>query len=138
MSLAERLIKLRKEKGLTQLNLAEKLNVSRQAVSRWEAGIAIPSTENLKYLSDLYGVSVDFLFNGSEEGLGPEKERTSGKKEPRKKAVLRGVIVAVCILIAAIALVCTLSIFEEPEDVSIGEIPERSWDRTSGGFAIDW
>lgn len=51
MKLEEKLVALRKEKGLTQLKMAEMMNVSRQAVSRWEAGASIPSTDNLKYLS---------------------------------------------------------------------------------------
>ncbi len=63
MNLAEKLISLRKQKGLTQLELAERLNVSRQAISRWEVGTAVPGTDNLKFLSELYGVSVDYLLN---------------------------------------------------------------------------
>ena len=52
MKLEEKLVSLRKAKGLSQMKLAEKMNVSRQAISRWETGAAIPSSENLKYLSD--------------------------------------------------------------------------------------
>ena len=48
MELKEKLVGLRKEKGLSQLELAELAKVSRQAVSRWEVGSAIPSTNNLK------------------------------------------------------------------------------------------
>ena len=64
MSLEEKLVSLRKQKGLTQMDLAEKLNVSRQAVSRWEVGAAVPSTDNLKILGELYGVQIDYLLNG--------------------------------------------------------------------------
>lgn len=63
MNLAEKLIYLRKKQGLTQLELAEKLDVSRQAVSRWEGGYAIPNTENLKVLGKLYNVSIDYFFS---------------------------------------------------------------------------
>lgn len=62
MKLEEKLVSLRKAKGLSQMKLAEKMNVSRQAISRWETGAAIPSSENLKYLSDLYSVSLDYLL----------------------------------------------------------------------------
>lgn len=65
MSLSTKLVTLRKQKGLTQMDLAEKLQVSRQAISRWEVGAAVPSTENLKVLGDSYGVSVDYLLNDS-------------------------------------------------------------------------
>ncbi len=64
MSLAKKLVSLRTQKGLTQMDLAERLNVSRQAVSRWEVGAAVPSTDNLKILSELYGVSVDDILKG--------------------------------------------------------------------------
>ncbi len=63
MSLPEKLASLRKQKGLTQQNLAETLNVSRQAVSRWEVGAAVPTTDNLRVLSELYSVSVDYLLS---------------------------------------------------------------------------
>ena len=63
MSLATKLVSLRKENGLTQIALAEKLDVSRQAISNWEVGKAIPSTDKLKLLCDLYGVSIDNLLN---------------------------------------------------------------------------
>ena len=63
MTFEEKLVALRKEKGLSQLQLAEQLNVSRQAVSRWESGAAMPTVDNLVYLSRLYGVSLDALLN---------------------------------------------------------------------------
>lgn len=56
VKLNERLISLRKDKRMSQQDLAEALNVSRQAVSRWEVGIAIPSMDNLLALSKLFGV----------------------------------------------------------------------------------
>lgn len=63
MELKEKLVTLRKKKGLSQLELAEMVKVSRQAVSRWEVGSAIPSTNNLKYLSRLYDVPLDYLLH---------------------------------------------------------------------------
>lgn len=62
MKLKEKLSQLRKDKGLTQLELAEMLSVSRQAVSRWEVGTAVPSLDNLIILSRLYGVPLDDLI----------------------------------------------------------------------------
>lgn len=69
MKLEEKLVSLRKAKGLSQLKLAEMMNVSRQAISRWEVGAAVPSIENLRFLSRLYGVSIDYLVN--EESTDP-------------------------------------------------------------------
>lgn len=61
MVLSEKLAALRKEHRYSQLYVAERLNVSRQAISRWEVGSSVPSTENLLELSRLYGVSLDEL-----------------------------------------------------------------------------
>lgn len=77
MKLEEKLANLRREKGLTQLELAEAVHVTRQAVSRWEVGASVPTTENLAALSRLYGVSVDELLGGREEP--PKKEPPPGE-----------------------------------------------------------
>lgn len=62
MELKEKLVRLRKLNRLSQLELAEKLNVSRQAISKWEVGATIPSIENLRALSGLYDVPIDYLL----------------------------------------------------------------------------
>ncbi|MBS6833025.1 MAG: zinc ribbon domain-containing protein [Clostridia bacterium] len=56
------LLELRTQKGLTQEELAEKVYVTRQAVSRWENGDTVPNTETLKVLSKFYGVSINTLL----------------------------------------------------------------------------
>lgn len=56
------LLELRMQKGLTQEELAEKVYVTRQAVSRWENGDTVPNTETLKVLSKFYGVSINTLL----------------------------------------------------------------------------
>lgn len=56
------LLELRMQKGLTQEELAEKIYVTRQAVSRWENGDTVPNTETLKVLSKFYGVSINTLL----------------------------------------------------------------------------
>ena len=75
MELKEKLVALRKEKGLTQLAVAEKLDVSRQAISRWESGTALPSTDNLRCLCSLYEVPIDYLLKeDSERKSNPDNE----------------------------------------------------------------
>ena len=64
MDLKETLQCCRKRQGLSQIELAEALDVSRQTISKWETGTALPSAENLLALSRLYGVPVDALLNG--------------------------------------------------------------------------
>lgn len=60
--IASKLLALRKQNGFSQEELAEKLGVSRQAVSKWERGEASPDTENLILLAKIYGISLDRLF----------------------------------------------------------------------------
>ena len=59
LEIASRLVKLRKEKGFSQEELADKLGISRQAVSKWERAEASPDTDNLILLARLYDVSLD-------------------------------------------------------------------------------
>lgn len=66
MTFAERLTGARKSKGLTQSEVAEKLNVSFQAVSLWERGETAPETDKLADIASLYQVSIDWLLTGSE------------------------------------------------------------------------
>ncbi len=66
MDLKENLQYYRKRQGLSQIQLADALEVSRQTISKWETGAALPSAENLAALGKLYGVAVDQLLNGEE------------------------------------------------------------------------
>ena len=63
IEIANRLINLRKQSGLSQEELAAKLGLSRQAVSKWERAEASPDTDNLICLAKIYGVSLDDLLN---------------------------------------------------------------------------
>ena len=65
MKLEEKLVQLRKDKGLSQMYVANVLDVSRQAISRWEVGTVMPSTDNLRKLAELYEVNVDALLKES-------------------------------------------------------------------------
>lgn len=60
--LSEKLYKLRKNSALSQEQLAEQLNVSRQAISKWEQGTAVPESEKLIAISNYFGVTVDYLL----------------------------------------------------------------------------
>jgi len=63
LSTAEKLQTLRRSRGLSQEQLANQLNISRQAISKWELGDSFPDAENLLALSRLYGVSIDYILN---------------------------------------------------------------------------
>lgn len=60
---AKKLSKLRRESGITQQKLGECLGVSNRAVSKWETGLAVPSTENIRKLSLIFDVPIDHFFS---------------------------------------------------------------------------
>ncbi len=74
IEIANRLVNLRKSNNLSQEALAEKLGISRQAVSKWERAEASPDTDNLILLARLYGVSLDELLRTEDEIPMPESE----------------------------------------------------------------
>ena len=67
MKLSDKLIALRKNAGMSQEELAEKLDVSRQAISRWENDSAKPDADHLLQISKLFGVTADYLLNEAYE-----------------------------------------------------------------------
>jgi len=66
MELNEKLQELRKQKGLTQEELAESLFVSRTAISKWESGRGYPNIDSLKSIAKFFGVTIDELLSGDE------------------------------------------------------------------------
>ncbi len=103
-NIAERIKTAREERGLTQEQLAERLEVSRQAVSKWEMGLSVPSSENLQLLEEILGISLP-----KEEEEPPEK-----KKNPWKPAAL---ILSVLLAVLA-AFVVYASSVEPPASAS--------------------
>ena len=75
MTLAEKIQKLRQEKGFSQEQLAERLEVSRQAVGKWEGGQSRPDMDKLITLAELFGVSTDYLLKEDGEPVKPAKRR---------------------------------------------------------------
>lgn len=106
MTFGEKLLKLRKEAGLSQEGLAEKLEVSRQAVSRWENEGILPDAPNLLALSRLFGVSIDYLLHDDYQSDGdlPAVRRTQdqleGEKRRQSTAILLAGLQAVILLVA--------------------------------------
>ncbi|WP_455619273.1 helix-turn-helix domain-containing protein [Eisenbergiella sp.] len=66
LDLSEKIVKLRKNNGLTQEQLSEQLNVSRQSVSKWESGQAAPDIDKIVALGEIFHVSTDYLLKPSE------------------------------------------------------------------------
>ena len=119
---------LRKEKGFTQEQLAESLNVSRRTVSRWETGSNMPDLDLLMEISDLYGVELREMLNGerkSEKAMNKEMEETvlqvaeySNAEKQRSTKVVR-----ILFLLGILALIVNVS-------MEFMELPDTFW----GGF----
>jgi len=76
MTLAEKLLSLRTERELSQEDLAERLEVSRQSVSKWETGQSVPDLDKIIRLADLFGVTVDELVREGERPRPPEPSQS--------------------------------------------------------------
>lgn len=148
MQLPEKLTYLRKQKGLTQSNLAETLNVSRQAISRWEVGTAVPSTDNLKVLSDLYDVSIDYLLNcndiaSSDDGDSQKQSVKEQSIHPKCKKGNRIFIMIAALLLGVIVglLISTIvmSTRNQEQPVPIEEMDNVAEDNYSvETFSLGW
>lgn len=85
IEIANRFVTLRKTNGLSQEALAEKLGISRQAVSKWERAEASPDTDNLILLAKIYNVSLDELLFSEEEPIPANESNHSNDTEPTMK-----------------------------------------------------
>ena len=74
MTIADKIIQLRKQQGWSQEELSEQLDVSRQSVSKWEGGLALPGLDKIVELSRLFGVSTDYLLKDEMEELAPPED----------------------------------------------------------------
>ncbi len=96
MTLAEKLKEARRQSGLSQEQLAEKLSVSRSAIAKWESGKGMPDVENLKATAKLLNVSVDYLLNDGEakdiiqikEAINLDEYEKHGKCRSKSDAVV--------------------------------------------------
>ena len=132
MNISEKIISLRKEKGLSQEAFAEALGVSRQSVSKWESGAALPDTDKIIAMSELFGVSTDYLLknDSSDDTSGdsyeyaptaPVRQPEAPKSKKGKVIKIVAAILALCLVITAIAV-----------PVYYGGIREAWWELNGG------
>ncbi len=134
---------LRKEKGLTQEELAQKLNVTNKAVSRWETGSGFPDVDSMLALSEFFGVSVNELLNGgrngaAEGGSAEELKKAEAKIacdsldlsiKKRRSARAAGILAAVLAAVVALfAITLTIGRREkQPERPSVESVEYERW-----------
>lgn len=104
--IAENLIELRKQAGLTQQQLAKELNYSDKTVSKWELGYAIPSVDVLIDLAKFYGVSLDYIVNENEVKAEIEGKKVHHPFDHKLTALL--LLNSIIVLIATVVFVWTL------------------------------
>ena len=141
MSFSENLMRLRKQKGLSQEEFANEIDVSRQTVSKWELGVSTPEMEKLIQMSNFFGVSVDDLLNSdditsktikientnninetekvSETNYNNYNTESNGKENKKKKTLtilIATLIIGVIITILTILIILLIRDFDEKEN----------------------
>lgn len=99
MTLPEKIIALRKQRGLSQEELAGRLQVSRQAVSRWEVGSAQPDAHNILQLSRLFGVTADYLLDDACGGPPRAQAEAEARRGSGSQALIALVTLEVMVLL---------------------------------------
>lgn len=110
MEFSEKLITLRKGRDLTQEQLAEQLNVSRQSISKWESGQVIPEVEKIVELSKVFNVTLDYLLKPSEidelsvkaDMLEQQQKQLLNREQTRIK-ILKNIVYSVAVYLVFFA-----------------------------------
>lgn len=82
--LSEKIYTLRRKNGLSQEQLAEKIGVSRQAISKWEGGLSTPELDKLKTLSECFQITLDELTENQAESVSDDAKRVNEDPAPQK------------------------------------------------------
>lgn len=135
MDLSNTLIALRKEKGLSQVDIAEKLFVSRQAVSKWEKGLSVPDVDNIVKLSEIFGVTTDYLLignNNNSDDVKNNKDNQNNKTESIVSKLLNknyiliftGIILILLIIVLSFFIPAQIKVYDVVTPSIIGEYAE--------------
>ena len=130
MEFNNKLYELRKQKGFSQEELASRLNVSRQTISKWEVGESAPDMEKLIAISDLFEISLDELVKGETQSQSVASEQvvksefysdikehvlTENNKVKAKKGLkIVGIVAAIIVLLDAISFLVYVIMFGLP------------------------
>ena len=123
MTLGNKIQKLRKQNGMSQEKLAEELGVTRQAVSKWELDAALPDIGNVVALSQLFGVTTDYLLKDDVQTDAPPDNKHKNRNSSRKR--LAGII---CMIAGAASIFLTYLISRfVPVMTPIRVYNDRQW-----------
>ena len=148
MNFAEKMIELRKQQNLSQQDLADRLGVSRQAISRWETGAVQPLADSVKSLAQVFQVSTDYLLNDDLDTPTPpptaqpappqEKPKSARKHRKWLLALAALAAAAVLVLVTASGTMAYLR-WEEDHPVSMYDVlSEKDDGQSDGTFTVSW
>lgn len=148
MSFAKKMIELRKQNGLSQQDLADRLGVSRQAISRWETGAVQPLADSVKSLAQVFQVSTDYLLNDdldtptpppTAQPAPPQEEPTPTRKHRKWLLALAALAAAALLVLVTAAGTAYYLQWKERQPVSSSDVLSE-WDDglSDGTFTVSW
>ena len=149
MTLSEKMIALRKQQGLSQQDLAERLGLSRQAVSRWETGAVQPTADSVRSLCQVFQVSADYLLNDDLDDPTPPRSpqpAPTPQEEAKPARKHRKWLLALAVLAAAALLVLVTAVgtayylqWKERQPVPASDmLTEKDDGLSDGSFDLSW
>jgi len=121
MNISDRIQSLRKSKGMSQEQLADAVGVSRQSVSKWESEQATPDLEKIMAMSELFGVTTDYILKGIEPSDTAPDHKTmadvidqkvlTSQNASRAKKVVKGILIAFGIMMGIELIIFFLYLF---------------------------
>ena len=144
-AIAKNICRLRCDMHMTQLELAELLNYSDKAVSKWERGEAIPDVTVLKKIADYFGVTVDYLLESEHSGTSPAMKLVGLRR--RNRAIISLMSIGGCWLVATLVFAVLLSaadteipwiafVYAVPASAIVGVVFNSMWGRRRMNFFI--
>ena len=148
MSFAKKMIELRKQQNLSQQDLADRLGVSRQAISRWETGAVQPLADSVKSLAQVFQVSTDYLLNDdldtptpppTAQPAPPQEEPTPTRKHRKWLLALAALAAAAVLVLVTAAGTAYYLQWKERQPVSSSDVLSE-WDDglSDGTFTVSW
>ncbi len=105
--IAKNIIELRRMNGITQAQLAEKLNYSDKAISKWERGESVPHIAILKEIADTFGVTIDYLVTETHDDSSLKNNDVHAKRKKRNRIMITGISILLVWLLATFVFVVT-------------------------------
>lgn len=130
MTFSEKILHLRKARGLDQIKVAKQLGVTRQSMYKWESGVCMPELNKIKRLAEIYGVSCGYLLNDDVENEETQSDFIQSQnnsiengddnnpKEKHKKIIILASFLAVFVILCSILTVILFNLIDKEDEVN--------------------